>query len=162
MYASISHIEGKDNQMAEAASCLTCLSESEFLQYFCLNFPHPTQCQLLTLMSRYRRQFTSMLNEKEIYKGFSPLAIQNNAISWKHWHILYGWLHIPVNLWVINDPVPFLQIFVECFHQGLLDAKHNPIYTRSSIQYLLSVVHILAAVGSYEPQQKCMGKFTLT
>ena len=64
---------------------------------------------------------------------------------------------IPTDLQGIKDPIHFLKIFAHKVRIGVLSANHNPIHKRSVGQYIRSVGHIFAAMGSPDARLDTMG-----
>ena len=71
-HASVGRVLGEDNNMADAASRLTRLPDSQFLSHFRTHFPHNKPWRLLTFPSMCNQLLTPMLQNKQSPRG-SPL-----------------------------------------------------------------------------------------
>ena len=86
--------------------------------------------------------------QQVISQGFSSTFFQKDATAWLQWRHSCSWLHINPDLQGTEDPIPFLQIFVDSVRAGFLSATWNPIKKRSVKQYLHSIHQIFGSVGA--------------
>ena len=67
---------------------------------------------------------------------YSSIVFKKDATAWHQWQHFCSSLKIAPDLEGIEDPIPFLQIFAELVHDGLLSAQGKPIKKRLVDQYL--------------------------
>ena len=72
IHASVGHVLGEDNNMADAVVSLTHLPDWKFLSQFCSHFQQSKLWRLLPLTSDYKRQLTTMLLNKQSPRVFWP------------------------------------------------------------------------------------------
>ena len=96
--------------------------------------------------------------QQAITNRFSATVFDKYAITWRQWQRFCSWLLIAPDPKDIEDPIPFLQVFVERVRAVLLYAQGKHIKKRSFEQYLRSIRQTFASVGSNDPRHNCMGK----
>ena len=67
-------------------------------------------------------------------------------------------MHIAPDLHGITDPPPFIQLFSERIHTGLLSIGGNSTWKHSVEKYLCSIGQIVASVVADNPRNNRMGK----
>ena len=96
--------------------------------------------------------------QQALLHGFSSTVFQKYSTAWHQWLKFYKWLGIPSDLQGIGDTIPFLQIFAERVHTGVLTANGIPIKKWSVEQYLRSIGQIFSALGASDPRNNKLGK----
>ena len=81
----------------------------------------------------------------------STSTLQRDNTVWKKWDAFCCLLFIPTDLGSIQDPIPFLQIFMEWVRSGVLAAKRWAVQKCSVEKYLRYVGKISTAVGTPDP-----------
>ena len=72
IHASVGHIPGEDNKMADAASWITHLPDRKFLSNYCTHFPQSKTWRMLPLPSGCMRQLSTMLHNKQSPRNSLP------------------------------------------------------------------------------------------
>ena len=78
IHASVGHVPGEDNNMADAASWLTHLTDRQFLSHSRTNFPQNSPRSLLPLSSLCKQLLTNMLHNNQYPRGY-PLPFSRRT-----------------------------------------------------------------------------------
>ena len=78
IHASVGHVPGEENNMADAASWLTHLTDRQFLSHSRTNFPQNSPRSLLPLSSLCKQLLTNMLHNNQYPRGY-PLPFSRRT-----------------------------------------------------------------------------------
>ena len=123
----------------------------------------PTEYALVVVPPDIRidSEATYHASYKAVTEGLSTSRQRKDNTAWRQWDTFCAWLCIPTDLQGVKDPIPFLQIFSHKVRTGVLASNNNSIHKLSVKQYIRSVGHIFADVGSPDPRLNTMGAINL-
>ena len=77
IYASVGRVLGEDNNMVDASSRITHLTDRQFLSHLHTHLKHSKPWILLPLPSGYKQQLTTILHNKQSPRGYlQPFSIK--------------------------------------------------------------------------------------
>ena len=92
-----------------------------------------------------------LLVQEEIKKGVVPSRTRADERCFRKWEIFCRAHNIDTFLEIVQDPVPFLQIFTRRVRSGLLARNGEPVRSRTAEAYLQEVGQTFANVGIGDP-----------
>ena len=89
--------------------------------------------------------------QKTVAKGVSSGRAKSTITSWEKWRDFTSELGLDPFLQTFQDKIPVLQVFIARVRSGELAARGNPLWSRSTEDYLRGVAQTFLSVGSDDP-----------